>query len=182
MKYRVLCHILVFLLCVGGLLAQTAVQDSLKLQNSTNASVVTQQEQSSTNTISVEIGGNALVWLSAHYEYKFAENFAFKIGLGLLPLSLAASINGSIGNGDHRFEYGLGLTFALYPVMGIHPPLIGGAISKSLFSASPFHPTARLGYRYQPVNGGFNFGIAFIPIFYQETIQPYGGISLGWGF
>jgi hypothetical protein len=52
----------------------------------------------------------------------------------------------------------------------------------------------RIGYRYQPLSGGFNFGLTFTPLvsvndfppsvnFLQRLyIQPWGGISLGWGF
>ena len=163
MKYRVLCHILVFLLCVSGLLAQTAVQDSLKTVTSTNATV--HQSRNAINTLYLELGGNTLSILSINYEQEFAKNFSFRVGLGLgSPVTLAGLVNGFVGDYDHRFEYGVGFALA-------------ASYSFQIF------PTARLGYRYQPINGGFNFGIAFTPVFFYEVpVFPFGGISLGWGF
>lgn len=163
MKYRVLCHILVFLLCVGGLLAQTVLQDSLKLRTSWN-------------TVFLEFLGNG-GFISASYEGAISSNLSIRAGIGWTAstLFMPCTISTYIGANEHRGEVGGGLI------------LLPGYIQQPL-KEFPFAATARLGYRYHPLLGGLNFGIAFTPILgyglSTRTIQvvPWGGISLGWGF
>jgi hypothetical protein len=163
MMKLVLWNIVLLFVCLTSLEAQSVgQQDSTRLQTSTSANVITQQERTTTSTIFVELLGNSLALVSVSYQYEFVKNFAFKVGLGIIPsMSLNTLITGFIGNGDYRFEYGAGVILDVNYRIGVYP-------------------TARLGYRYQPVQGGFNFGIAITPIF--PDIPLFGGISLGWGF
>lgn len=158
MKYRVLCHILVFLLCVGGLFAQTVVKDSAQVAQSTQASV--QVERTAWNTVHLELAGLGTLF-SLSYERFLSEGTAIRFGIGLSPF---VTFSGFLGEGEHRFEIGGGFNL-----------VDGGGIRSSpvLYSA------LRLGYRYQPMKGGFNFALAFTPIL---SLAPWGGISLGWGF
>lgn len=157
MKYRVLCHILVLLLCVGALSAQTVVQDSTQMAKSTQASV--QAERTAWNTVHLELAGVGFLF-SLSYERFFSEGTAIRFG-GPAPF---VTFSGFIGEGEHRFEIGGG--FVLVDVGAIRSSLV-------LYSA------LRLGYRYQPLKGGFNFAITFTP---TELFPLWGGISLGWGF
>lgn len=158
MKYRVLCHILVFLLCVGGLLAQTVVKDSAQVVQSTQANV--QAERTAWNTVHLDLAGLGSLF-SLSYERFFSEGAAIRFGIG--PSSFV-TFSGFIGEGEHRFEIGGGFVL-----------VDNGAIRSSL----ALYSALRLGYRYHPLKGGFNFAIAFTPIL---SLAPWGGISLGWGF
>ena len=82
MKYRVLCHILVFLLCVGGLLAQTVVRDSAQMVQSTQASV--QAERTAWNTVHLELLGLGLIY-SVSYERHLSKSFALRFGASYAP-------------------------------------------------------------------------------------------------
>ncbi len=158
MKYRVLCHILVFLLCVGGLSAQALTKDSTQTVQSTQASM--KAERTAWNTVHLELAGLGTLF-SLSYERFFSEGTAIRFGLGLSPF---VTFSGFLGEGEHRFEMGGGFVL-----------VDGGGIRSNpvLYSA------LRLGYRYHPLKGGFNFAIAFTPIL---SLAPWGGISLGWGF
>lgn len=177
MKYRVLCHILVFLLYVGGLSAQTAVKDSVQVVQSTQASV--QAERTAKETVFLELLGNGFAY-SLNYERLLNEQYACRIGFSTLPpyyyfLPLTASY--FIGQNEHRFEMGGGGVLALLPKLQPSTPIIPA-----------FFLVLRFGYRYQPLNGGFNFAVTFTPLWdvgynlWSPRVSPWGGISLGWGF
>ncbi len=166
MRY-VLCHILVFLLCVGGLSAQTVVRDSAQVVQSTQASV--QAERTAWNTVHLELLGNGLIG-SISYEGAVSKYLTLRLGLGFTPLGVIVPItlNGFIGERDHLCEISAGAVWTRTDPRG------GGDFELGA--------TFRLGYRYQPLHGGFNFGAAFTPFILSNGFQPWGGISLGWGF
>ncbi|MBL7993469.1 MAG: hypothetical protein JNN25_18670 [Candidatus Kapabacteria bacterium] len=177
MKYRVLCHILVFLLCVGGLLAQTVLQDSVQVAQSTQANV--QAERTAKETVFLELLGNGFAY-SLNYERFLSEQYAYRIGFSTLPpyyyfLPLSASY--FIGQNEHRLEMGGGGVLALLP-----------RIQQNVSVIPAFFLVLRLGYRYQPLNGGFNFAVTFTPLWdvghnlWSPRVSPWGGISLGWSF
>ncbi len=170
MKYRVLCHICVFLLGVDGLSAQTVGRDSAQVAQSTQASV--QAERTAWNTVHLELlglGGLA----SINYERNLSSNFAIRFGVGVTPIGLWLPItfSGFLGEGAHRGEIGCGVIWQR-----------GG-----LYDSPGFNAGLRIGYRYQPLHGGFNFAATFTPIIFlldssSPDVKPYVGISLGWGF
>jgi hypothetical protein len=164
--HRVLCHILVFLLCVGGLSAQTVVQDSAQMVQSTQASV--RLERTAWNTVHLELLGVGFLY-SLSYEGFFSEGTAIRFGAGWSPSTLFVPLtfSGFIGDGEHRCEIGAGGVYLSDNVGGF------------LHSNSGLYWALRIGYRYQPLKGGFNFAITFTP---TEYFPLWGGISLGWGF
>lgn len=171
MKYRVLCHILVFLFCVGGSSAQTVAQDSAQVVQSTQASV--QAERTAWNTIHVELLGMGGSW-SVGYEGAIARYLTIRLGASVNSLGIVIpfTLNGFIGGEEHLCEVGGGVVFV-------------GSYGQD--GRTGFDAALRLGYRYQPLHGGFNFAATFTPhIFLAEYdsphFQPWGGISLGWGF
>jgi len=174
MKYLVLCHILVFLLCVGDLSAQTVVQDSAQVAQSTQANV--QAERTAWNTVHLELLGMGGLW-SVTYERSLTNDISVRAGFGnqnlpIGPFYPIITINGFLGQGEHRSEVGVGYT-------------PGSTDGRSW--TSEHKGIMRVGYRYQPLRGGINFALAFTPWIYfrqdfSPSIFPWGGISLGWGF
>ena len=55
-------------------------------------------------------------------------------------------------------------------------------VAISGFDVLSVYPILRIGYRYQPLQGGLNAGISFSPLFNQISYALGGTISLGWGF
>lgn len=181
MKYRVLCHILVFFMCLSGLAAQT--HDSTQILSRT-----------ARNVVFVEGLGNGIVY-SVNYERFLSDVISLRVGFSWLPVTvfstsqersiLPISVNYFLGQGEHRCELGVGLT-VMYSIRRYRPdPMIPIIPDDPSFYLQAY-PTARLGYRFQPMNGGFVFGVTFTPILVLDTpyttFQPWGGISLGWGF
>jgi hypothetical protein len=122
------------------------------------------------NTVFVELGGNGFFY-SINYERSIIQNLFLRIGFSYVPLSgenrfttIPLILNCNIGEESHRFEVGLGIT---------------GFIADSVRPVF----TGRLGYSYQPLEGGFNFKIAYTPFFSRLIFAPiWSGISIGWGF
>ncbi len=169
MKYRVLCHILVFLLCVDGLSAQETQKDS--------AQVTMNDRRLASNNVFLELIGNGLFY-SVNYERTIARNFSLRIGVSYVSFlsgnnnfgTVPLLVNAFIGEGAHRFEAGLGVTTII------------GATTIVSYNLLPCL-TGRLAYRYQPLEGGLNFAVAYTPFLYGIISAPlWGGISIGWGF
>ena len=115
-KYRVLCHILVFLLCVGGLFAQTVVQDSAQMVQSTQQVVHLQSEQRiAQNALLLELSvyprSYATEYLySLSYERLLNDNVSLRIGATLSRAEFAIPISwhGFIGTHSVAFDIGVG--------------------------------------------------------------------------
>ncbi len=170
MKYRVLCHILVFFVCLSSLLAQTVVQGSVLSTHPT------QLERNALNAVHFDLGGSGGL-CSVSYERFITSYFSARVAFGstLLPIESiypSVTVSGFIGQTEHRGEIGFGCTPGQIGKRGLDLDLIG---------------LARVGYRFQPLLGGFNFAITFTPwIKFRSNLKPdvwtWGGISLGWGF
>ena len=162
---HVLCHIVLVCAFALGAVAQEVRKDSVQ--------ATVNDKRLAQNNVSLELIGNGLFY-SVNYERTIiTQNFSLRIGASYIPQSgnndfgtilLPILMNAFIGESAHRLEVGLGGTIFL--------------VARRWLSF-----TGRIGYRYQPLEGGFNFGIAFTPILGGEIYVPvWGGISLGWGF
>jgi hypothetical protein len=172
MKYRVLCHILVFFVCLGSLMAQT--QDSTQ-----------KIPRTARNVVFVEGLGNGFLY-SVNYERFLWDAVSLRAGFSAWTnnsdpqfiqdnITVPILINFLTSESEHNFEGGIGIT-----------------IWQNTITSYPTRTTIlaalRLGYRYQPLKGGFVFGIAFTPLFNpffsrgSSGIEAWGGISLGWSF
>jgi hypothetical protein len=143
------------------------------------------------NVLSVELAGNAAIY-SVNYERFFTDDIAARIGFGYISLTassgsekasasillipLMASYMG-IGSADHKLELGAG------------PLFVSASASASGIGSTAAHGsgfgiagTATLGYHYVPHDGGFDFKIAFTPIFGADGFLPWGGLGLGYVF
>ena len=128
--------------------------------------------------IYLDLGGGSLFY-SINFEKQTKSGFVYGFGMEYLPnLTINDSYYGStfgiiptanqlFGKKSHHLEVGISglLTLQGYQISGL----------KSLLAFG------RIGYRYQPNNGGFVFRAGFTPILYP-TIAPWGGISFGYCF
>jgi hypothetical protein len=143
------------------------------------------------NVLSVELAGNAGIY-SVNYERFFTDDIAARIGFGYISLTatsgsesasasvlfvpLMASYMG-IGSADHKLELGAGPLF-----VSASASVSGVGSSAAHGSGFGVAGTATLGYHYVPHDGGFDFKIAFTPIFGAGGFLPWGGLGLGYVF
>ena len=133
------------------------------------------------NSIFVELGGNGALY-SLNYDHKFFDHASARVGGMYLPLSASDSedrvnialfpimVNYLVGSGSSRLELGIG-TLAGY--------VSGNAENENFSRGAVGGLTGTIGYRLQPVDGGFLFRIGFTPFTTGAGIQPWGGLSLG---
>ena len=128
-------------------------------------------DRDANNSFFVEGGGSGLLY-SLNYERIVERDFGLRVGFGYVGLSATASSGGTtssasasivtvpvmfnylgISSGNHTLELGAGATMVYVSGAGSSGPIAG--------SASGMVPlaTAVIGYRRQPVDGGFMFRI-----------------------
>lgn len=129
------------------------------------------------HSVYLELGGNSFIY-SINYDYTLQLSDLTKLAIGtgfeyvdeikINEVSYGSSFcitpaaNFLFGRSSHHFETGIA---AYYPL-----------------SAGTIIPTIRLGYRYQPRNGGFLFRIGATPIVVPGVILPWAGLSVGYTF
>ena len=124
--------------------------------------------------IYIESSGPGLL-VSANYDARFLKGnngLGYRVGVGFFYLfddfmfSLPAQINYLIGSKSKYLELGLGITYAS---------------KTSIYNG--LSTTSLLGFRYQPINGGFNFRIFISPLINKQEFNPlWAGFSLGHTF
>ena len=137
------------------------------------------------NSVYIELLGNGGLY-SLNYDRKITNNVSARVGLmafggestdgdriGLSLVPLMA--NYLVGKHNHRLELGGGPVVA-YAAGNIKEHGIGE------FSDFGLVGTATFGYRYQPLQGGFNFRLGFTPLFSASSVAPSFGVSFGYGF
>ena len=142
-------------------------------------------QQVARNSVYIELLGNGGLY-SLNYDRKITDNVSARVGLmafggesiegdriGLSLVPLMA--NYLVGQGNHRLELGGGPVVA-YAAGNIKEDGIGE------FSDFGMIGTATFGYRYQPLQGGFNFRLGFTPLFSSSDVAPSFGVSFGYGF
>jgi hypothetical protein len=157
-----------------------------------------QTERVAKNSVFVELGGNAGLY-SLNYERFFLDEVGLRVGLmymsvsgtstsGTGTVSASASWFGAplmfsylgIGGENHKLDLGAGVVL-MYLSAGAST-FDATASANGLLVAG----TATFGYRYVPMNGGFNFKAGFTPLFFQSAgktyFLPWAGISAGYGF
>jgi hypothetical protein len=143
------------------------------------------------NAMYVELGGNGL-WYSVNYERVVQPKVALRAGISYMSVGAAsgtasASVSSMgfpltmsylAGGGSSKLEIGAGVLFEKFSGQAS-----SGFGEKA--TGSGFYPvgTAIFGYRYMPVGGGFNFKLAFTPVYHPDLgFFPWGGLSFGFGF
>ena len=142
------------------------------------------------NTLYFELLGAGVIY-SINYERFFNNDLNGRVGMmylsanssdnsgssasaGLLIVPLTVSYMG-FRKGPHGFELGAGIDIAYASASASS----GG--STSFDSGSNILGTAIMGYRYAPLDGGFNFRAAFTPLFGKGGFLPWFGIAVGVG-
>jgi hypothetical protein len=152
---------------------------------SVSRSKVDSAQNTRAQNVYVELGGPGLLF-SANYDTRFSQHrdgLGGRIGLGFIEtggasvVTVPVQLNYLLGKKDKYFEIGLGATYASF---NSGSDFFSNG-SKPL-TASTVLGTMTFGYRYQPVDGGFNFRASFNPIFYSSNFVPFGGVSVGYTF
>jgi hypothetical protein len=146
------------------------------------------------NAFYVELGGSGVIY-SINYERMFGD-MSMRAGFSYLSVSSSATAGGATGSAKVSAT-GIPVTMSYLGIGGNNKLELGGGVLFEKFSgqaswgigqdvrAGAFVPMATfiLGYRYQPAHGGFNFRLAFTPVYHPDVgFYPWGGLSFGVGF
>ena len=142
------------------------------------------------NAMYVELGGSGVIY-SINYERIFGD-LSMRAGFSYLSVSSAAGTSSAKVSAT-----GIPVTMSYLGIGGNNKLELGGGVLFEKFSgtaswglgqdvrAGAFVPMATfiVGYRYQPASGGFNFRLAFTPVYHPDVgFYPWGGLSFGFGF
>ena len=142
------------------------------------------------NSLYLELLGNGGLY-SVNYDRMLSDNFGVRLGVSRFGFdaitldqdpdadakisvsTLTLMTNYLVGKGKHRLELGVGAmaAFASADVDGV-----GGVSGKGLSG------TGTIGYRIQPLDGGFLFRVGFTPLYNKDGFSTWYGISLGAAF
>ncbi|MFD2202977.1 hypothetical protein [Shivajiella indica] len=144
------------------------------------------QEDFKRNTVFGELGGSSFL-VSINYDKrlsKSSEGFGVRVGAGYMAwqdteiFNFPILVNYLAGNNGKYFEMGIGPTFGyaqerqepMDPDLSFEPYMtVFGSIN--------------IGYRYQPLNGGFNFRAGISPILdFGDVIPFWPYLSFGYSF
>ena len=178
-----------FLLSLAFCLLSVVIwaQDTVSLKHESQRSKVYTDRPP--QAVYAELGGNGIV-LSVNYDRRFNKRttgFGFRAGLGYsfdsyTPfVSVPLAVNYLMGRRNSFFEVGAGET----PVfLGSVKDYGGISIGDEDFNSKDvlLITTLNVGYRLQPIRGGFNLRAGIMPLFAKggTSILPY--VSLGYNF
>ena len=149
-----------------------------------------ENEVNATNTLFVEVGGNAGLY-SINYDKILAQRsrlkLSIRIGVSIFPQPLDPGIfiqpivpievNGFYGN-KHHIEIGISYGSTLYPGYTL------GEEKKAVLYH--YSIVGRLGYRYQKKEGGLFMRIAYTPWLYdsasEDSFLTWGAVAIGKSF
>lgn len=141
------------------------------------------------NAMYLELLGNGLLY-SINYDRAFTDSLTGRIGFSYFSLSASSGSSSAkatfmtfpvmanylVGGGNHNLELGLG---ALILYAGAEVGSDGATASGEGVGVAG---TGTVGYRYQPMDGGFVFRVGFTPVFTENGFFGWGGLSLGGAF
>ena len=177
---------LIMLACCLSVLF-TFAQDTISLKHESQKSKVYTDRPP--QAIYAELGGNGIL-LSVNYDRRFNKRttgLGFRAGLGYsfdsyTPfVTVPVAINYLMGKRNSFFEVGVGETAVF---IGNVKDYGGISIGDEDFTSKEvlLITALNIGYRLQPVKGGFNLRAGFMPLFVKSStsILPY--VSLGYNF
>ncbi len=139
------------------------------------------QPSRSMNAVYFEALGSSAPY-SINYDRIVMADFGLRIGYcryttgGVSVASIPLMLNYLVGEENSHVEIGAG-------VLHMAGSADFGAFSQTGQTKTSFDlVTTAIGYRYQPVNGGFLFRVDLTPVFGFRRIIPMGGISVGAAF
>ena len=141
--------------------------------------------QIKSNSIYLELFGNGGLY-SINYDRLFTENLGGRIGFMYLPsidvvitsaenLILVPLMLNYFAGENSKLELGAGIIYISVDDVGFWG-------FKSREGGSGVVGTAVLGYRYQPMDGGFVFRMGLTPFFSANGSEVSGGVSFGFSF
>lgn len=173
---------LVILLCSCTAVAVRA-QDQASVGTTPGATIT------APSAIYAEILGSGLI-PTINYDRMVADNFSVHAGIGYLPLgtvasdgngnSLTASIT-TIPVGVSWFPFGATSSKLEIGVSAFYADLVAKSFSHTA-AGNGIGYGGILGYRLEPLDGGFLFRVAITPWDLLGHFQMWGGLSLGWAF
>lgn len=143
-------------------------------------------ERTKSQGVFVEVLGNGLIY-SLNYDSRFSQRFdglGGRAGIGYIAMegtrltTIPVLLNYLLGNEKHFFEIGIGTTLvAASDNSGNFGP-VGSRERGSLFIG-----TMSLGYRLEPIDGGFMFRAGITPLFDSGAFWPlWPQVSFGYSF
>ncbi|HVH41491.1 MAG TPA: hypothetical protein VM925_04080 [Labilithrix sp.] len=149
-------------------------------------------ETPAANVIFAEVLGSGLLY-SLNYE-RFVDRWNLGLRAGASFFTYDVSSYGSTGNltivtfpllasyylgwRSHKLQLGLGATI-LHTKVATDSQ---GTAFEGERSGTGLAPSAVVGYRYVPRDGGISFGIGFTPLLRATKFLPWGGATVGYVF
>lgn len=164
-------------------------QDTVHLKKVSRDRIVTDR---SPQVIFAELGGNGII-LSANYDRRFSktvDGLGLRFGLGYSFSSdekfatLPLGINYLLGKKGRYFEMGLGGTFIFVNSSWkrYSDVFYIGDAEITANGSTLFAKMINVGYRRQPINGGFNFRGGVSPFFLKGAASMGAYLSVGYNF
>ncbi|MFN3999951.1 hypothetical protein [Algoriphagus sp.] len=151
----------------------------------TTNSMAQDEQRSRSQTVYLEVLGNGLIY-SLNYDTRFSNSvkgLGGRAGIGHMAINgdrlttFPFLVNYLFGRDKHYFEVGAGATLLTASAFSNFGPV------DSRESGSAFIGTMSLGYRLEPLNGGFSFRAGITPIFDRKSFFPFWPqISFGYAF
>lgn len=129
------------------------------------------------NRVFLDALGSGIVW-SLSYERLVTQHVGLRVGAGGLPASGLKYVIGYgmpvayLGGSSHRAVIGVGGGVLWAADVWVFEDL----------DVTKAYGTALVGYEFQPRPSGIVFRAAFTPLLAEETVSPWGGVSIGWAW
>jgi hypothetical protein len=173
-SYTLTICLLLSCCCLPGL-----AQDTVHLKRNYNPITVTDRPP---QAVFAELYGRAGIF-SVNYDRRFSkrlDGLGFTVGGGYLKIedlnlvSVPVSLNYLLGKNGKYFEMGAGVSYFSARITDIDNVSQHG---------HTFVGTMTLGYRSQPIKGGFMFRAGINPFFFKDVFFPYWPyVSFGYNF
>jgi hypothetical protein len=146
-----------------------------------------EEKDGSNHGVFVEFLGNGLFY-SVNYDTRFSkkvDGLGGKVGFGYIGVdgdhysSFPFLVNYLKGKEGHYFEMGVGANYLVADYKN------GGGVTESpeIAKWEGWSGNMSLGYRYQPIDGGFLFRAGITPMFRKDEFRPFWPqISVGYAF
>jgi hypothetical protein len=163
----------------AGCLQGFGQDDTVRLKRQYNPITVTDRAP---QAVYAELFGKGL-FFTVNYDRRFSkrvDGLGFSVGMGYLKVddigifSLPVGLNYLLGKNGKYFEFGAGASYLSAKISDINNATEHG---------STVIGTMTLGYRSQPIKGGFMFRAGFNPLIFRDQFLPYYPyVSLGYSF
>jgi hypothetical protein len=140
------------------------------------------------HNLMLEVAGPGIFY-SINYDTRFAKRrngWGMRVGLGGINewvrypyFTVPVQINYLLGTRRNFLELGIGATYILQGTAGNTNALFGFSDDKKDQETAL---TGTIGYRFQPLKHGVNFGVSFNPLYGDGEFIPYLGLRMGWTF